>query len=145
VQLINKTNQFNLNGRRFTDEEVGTMLATGGSLYTATLDDRTGSHGEILACLMDERGRVRSLVLSCRVFQRRVEHAFFVWLLRRIGATIELDFAATERNTPLREFLKDPAFSIAKGVVLLNASQFVGAHEGDLVLFALKEVAGAGA
>src|SRR5262249_7748607 len=41
VQLINKTNQFNLNGRRVTDEEVGAVLADGGRLYTASLSDRT--------------------------------------------------------------------------------------------------------
>src|SRR5262249_46020921 len=80
VQLINKTNQFNANGRRITDDAVAGILASGGRLLTATLEDRTGSHGEILALLIDGNGLVHAFVLSCRVFQRRVEQAFCTWL-----------------------------------------------------------------
>src|SRR5207302_1866184 len=48
MQLITKTNQFNLNGRRLTDAEVGAILDAGGRLFDATLADRTGNHGEVL-------------------------------------------------------------------------------------------------
>ena len=106
VQLINKTNQFNLNGIRRSDEEVRGMLEEGGKLFGASLRDRTGEHGEILACLLDGEGRVRSLVMSCRVFQRRVEHAFLQWLLKEQGGSKELEFRVTERNEPLRHFLR---------------------------------------
>jgi FkbH-like protein len=113
VQLINKTNQFNLNGERLSDAEVGALLARGGRLLTATLEDRTGSHGEILACLLDGDGVIRSFVLSCRVFQRRVEHAFVAWLATQEPAPTAFAFRRTERNGPLRDFLTrqldDPA------------------------------------
>jgi FkbH-like protein len=106
VQLINKTNQFNLNGIRRLDAEVAGLLAEGGRLYTASLADRTGSHGEILACLMDGEGRIRSFVMSCRVFQRRVEHGFLGWLLDRQGGALgPFEFRATPRNEPIRRFL----------------------------------------
>src|SRR5207237_670947 len=45
VQLIDKTNQFNLNGRRYTDEDIGKILDAGGRLFGVTLSDRTGSPG----------------------------------------------------------------------------------------------------
>lgn len=106
VQLINKTNQFNLNGIRRSDEEVEMMLAEGGRLYSARLTDRSGDHGEILACLLDPKGTVRSFVMSCRVFQRRVEDVFLLWLLRRLGSSVEVEFRPTERNEPLRSFLQ---------------------------------------
>ncbi|MGH7657241.1 MAG: HAD-IIIC family phosphatase, partial [Gemmatimonadales bacterium] len=109
VQLINKTNQFNLNGRRVTDEQVGEMLAAGGRLYTASLEDRHGQHGEILACLVSADGVVESFVMSCRVFQRRVEHAFTVWLAYRPSPPVRFVYARTERNGPLRSFLEDDA------------------------------------
>ncbi|MGE5505648.1 MAG: HAD-IIIC family phosphatase [Actinomycetota bacterium] len=105
VQLINKTNQFNLNGRRFADHEVNALLAAGGRLFTATLADRSGSHGEILACLVAADGTVESLVMSCRVLQRRVEHAFLAWLAAR--GPVRLRYQPTERNEPLRRFLAD--------------------------------------
>lgn len=110
VQLINKTNQFNLNGVRMSDAEVDTILAGGGRLFTGTLRDRDGSHGEVVACLLDGSGVVRSWVLSCRVFQRNVEYAFFYWLCRRMGP-LGFDHSPTDRNEPARKFFADSKFS----------------------------------
>jgi FkbH-like protein len=139
VQLINKTNQFNLNGRRFEDAEVASMLAAGGRLFTAKLDDRSGTHGEILACLIDAKGAVEAFVLSCRVFQRRVEHAFLAWLLRQPGAPRTLRFAPTDRNEPMRQFLADPAFE-GGAEIAIDAGAFLAGHGEDLALFALETV-----
>lgn len=138
VQLINKTNQFNLNGRRVTDDDVAAILAAGGRLYTATLSDRTGSHGEVLACLMDVHGVVRSLVLSCRVFQRRVEYAFLAWLAGQRPPPSALEFTETPRNEPMRRFVTEPAFDRGDPM-RFDASAFATAHADDLGLFALSE------
>ena len=138
VQLINKTNQFNLNGRRVSDEEVDAILDAGGRLYTCALEDRTGVHGEILSCLIDQRGLVRSLVMSCRVFQRRVEHAFFAWLGTQADPPGALDFARTPRNEPIVQFLEDGAFSPAEGgIVTVDIESFARAHKADVDLFML--------
>lgn len=140
VQLINKTNQFNLNGRRVTDEEVGALLQTGGRLYGASMSDRNGAHGEILACLVGPDGVIQSLVLSCRVFQRRVEHAFLTWLAAHGPVPTAMAFAGTPRNEPIRQFLDDPAFAAGdNGTVRLDAGAFTAAHEADLALFTLTE------
>ncbi|MBC7790929.1 MAG: HAD-IIIC family phosphatase [Anaerolineae bacterium] len=138
VQLINKTNQFNLNGRRVSDEEVGAVLASGGRLYGASLADRSGSHGEILACLIDEDRVVRSLVMSCRVFQRRVEHAFFAWLATQNSPPAALDFAETERNEPMRQFFRDAAFQ-ENGLISFDPARFAEDHRDDMSLFAVHE------
>jgi FkbH-like protein len=107
VQLINKTNQFNLNGRRVTDQEVSTVLASGGRLYTAALNDRTGAHGEILSCLVDKDGLIVSFVMSCRVFQRRVEHAFLAWLVSQPDPPSAMSWVSTARNEPFARFLEE--------------------------------------
>jgi FkbH-like protein len=138
VQLINKTNQFNLNGRRVTDKDIADALSAGARLYTATLDDRNGTHGEILACLISREGVVQSFVMSCRVFQRRVEHAFLVWLAAQAQLPSGLDFLPTHRNEPLRNFLKDPAFAVNGDLVRFDAARFASAHAGDHALFTVK-------
>lgn len=136
VQLINKTNQFNLNGRRVTDHEIGRVLASGGRLLGVTLADRTGSHGEILTCLMGPDGVIRSMVMSCRVFQRRVEFAFLAWLVSREPALRSFDFLATEKNEPLRQFLSALHGTAPRdGSVPLIASAIASAFAGDLALF----------
>ena len=138
IQLINKTNQFNLNGRLVTDEEVGGTLASGGKLYTATLSDRHGTHGEILACLIGPTGAVESYVMSCRVFQRRVEHAFTTWLVKIGHAPTAFAHVATERNEPIRQYLEGPGFvSDGNGTVSFDAAAFVAEHGDALELFAL--------
>lgn len=138
VQLINKTNQFNLNGRRTTDEEVQAVLARGGRLLSATLEDRTGSHGEILAILITGEGTVTSFVLSCRVFQRRVEQAFCTWLAEQPNPPTGVAFAPTERNEPFQMFLRDPAFGPAEaGLVAWDSGGYARGHAEDLALFDL--------
>ena len=118
---------------------VAQMGFAGGRLYGASLADRTGSHGEILACLMDAGGTIQSFVLSCRVFQRRVEHAFLAWLCAQESPPRRLDFAETARNEPFRMFLRDSAFVSGPEGIDLDARGFVAAHAGTLELFALNE------
>lgn len=135
VRLINKTNQFNVNGRRFTDAEIAEILAAGGRLYTATLADRTGLHGEILACLLSPAGVVEALVLSCRVFERRVEHAFVAWLSTH-DAPKAVRYVVTPRNEPARKLLADPAFAVgADGLLAFDAASFAARHQADVELF----------
>ena len=138
VQLINKTNQFNLNGRRLTDNDVARELVCGGRLYTASLEDRHGTHGEILACLISCDGLIRSFVLSCRVFQRRIEHAFLAWVASLDDPPRELAFAATPRNEPIQQFLADPAFETrADGRLFFDPLRFADEHQHDVLLFRL--------
>jgi FkbH-like protein len=138
VQLINKTNQFNLNGEQVSEEQVSAALRSGARLYGAALSDQHGSHGEILACLVSAEGTIRQFVMSCRVFQRRVEYAFLSWLCAQPSAPHALAFQPTPRNEPFRKFLNDPAFEMNGSMVRLDAARFAAAHAEDLDLFALK-------
>jgi FkbH-like protein len=136
VQLINKTNQFNANGRRWTDDEVDAALAGGGQLITASLRDRTGTHGEIAACLLDKSGVIEAFVLSCRVFQRRVEHAFLTTVASRSTRPIGVRYTSTDRNEPFRQFIADEAFGVDRsGVVAFDAAAWEERHRDDLGLF----------
>lgn len=141
VQLIAKTNQFNLNGVRRDDAEVAALLERGGRLWVASLADRHGSHGEILACLIDHHGVVRSLVMSCRVLQRRVEYAFLAWLAQGPHCPVALAYVATARNEPMAQFLRDPAFTHDGDIVYFDAERFVARHGGAVGVF---EVVAAG-
>ena len=105
IQLINKTNQFNLNGIRMTPEEVNAIMTSGGSLFTASLSDVNGEHGEILSFLIDKNNDVRSFVLSCRVFQRKVEYLFLSILFEKYFDKIKLSYEETERNSPFKIFI----------------------------------------
>jgi len=137
LQLINKTNQFNINGERLTDKELDDILSQGGRLYSVQLDDRTGSHGEILACLIEPDGRVRSLVMSCRVLERRVEFAFVAWLANAMCQPLLFAVKPTEQNEPARHFFEDPAFLAGSPDWQMSSGAFLAAHADDLALFSI--------
>jgi FkbH-like protein len=79
VQLINKTNQFNLTTRRYTEEDIRTIIGDEHSLgLQLRLLDRFGDNGIIGVVI--GRHEANNLVLdtwlmSCRVLGRQVEEA----------------------------------------------------------------------
>jgi FkbH-like protein len=109
-ELVNKTNQFNLNGKRYTQAEWDNYLARP-ETFVASLEyrDKFGPLGLIAVALgRVERDVVRldSWVMSCRAFSRRIEYQFMLLLFEKYAAdAIELDYLETDRNGPLREFL----------------------------------------
>jgi FkbH-like protein len=110
LELVNKTNQFNLNGRRFSEAAWREALARPGAfLLTAAYADKYGPLGKIavVAGRRDESGvQVEVFVLSCRAFSRRIEHRCLERLFAGFDAQqIALDFAPTPRNGPARDFL----------------------------------------
>lgn len=110
IELVNKTNQFNLNGRRYTSAEWTAALdAPNAMLATVAYRDKFGPLGKIAVAVgrvADGRLRLDSWVMSCRAFSRRIEHHTALALLDALGAdTMELDFVPTPRNGPLQEFL----------------------------------------
>lgn len=136
IQLINKTNQFNANGRRWTADEVSAILAGGGRLFTGTLGDRSGSHGETIAMLLTSSGIVEAFVMSCRVFQRRMEHAFVVSLVDQGVIPTAIRLAATERNEPFRQFAQGPGFPPSStDPAPFDAAAFAASHRATLDLF----------
>ncbi len=82
VQLIHKTNQFNLCGRRHLDDEVRAMMADPAALLLQLrLRDRFGDNGVIAVVIALPAGadmetlRIDTWLMSCRVLGRQVEAA----------------------------------------------------------------------
>jgi FkbH-like protein len=111
-ELINKTNQFNLNGRRFTPGEWQARLAGNNAvLATVSYHDKFGPLGKIavlLGAADPARAvvRIETWVMSCRAFSRRIEYQCLRQLFERFQAKeIVLDFMPTPRNAPARDFI----------------------------------------
>ena len=109
LELVNKTNQFNLNGRRYTDGQWRALLARPGAfLLRVSYEDRFGPLGKIAIVAGRHDGRALSIdawVMSCRAFSRRVEHQCVRHLFARSGVEeIRFDYVKTERNGPLQDF-----------------------------------------
>jgi FkbH-like protein len=111
LELINKTNQFNLNGRRFTEGEWQALLrAPDTFLLRAAYEDKFGPLGTIAVLAGRGRGlavHIDAWVMSCRAFARQIEHRCLAAVFETLGAEeVVLDYEATARNGPLRDFLQ---------------------------------------
>lgn len=108
-ELLNKTNQFNLNGQRLNESEWLTFFRDPAAfLLTVSYEDKYGALGKI-AVLMGRRYgrqlRVNAWAISCRAFSRRIEHHCLKYLFEGLGADqIVFDYQPTPRNSVLREF-----------------------------------------
>jgi FkbH-like protein len=111
LELINKTNQFNLNGRRWTDLEWQEYLTTPGCVaWLGSYEDRYGPLGKItvIAGRLDGQRelKVDVWVMSCRAFSRRIEFALLSELYQRCDIErISFQYCQTDRNGPLTEAL----------------------------------------
>jgi FkbH-like protein len=129
LELVNKTNQFNLNGIRYTEAEWSSRLARPGAvLLAASYRDKFGPLGKIAVIegrLEDGTIDVGTWVMSCRAFARRIEHQCLKTLFERSGAgKMVFDFVATPKNGPLREFLEAVTGAAPEGRVELSRERF---------------------
>ena len=107
-QLTQKTNQFNMTTRRYTEAEIAAFAAGGTHrAWTVQVADRFGDNG-IVGLLIVETSpvewRIDTLLMSCRVIGRTVETAMLAWLAeqaRAAGATRLIgEFIPTKKNAP---------------------------------------------
>lgn len=119
VQLLAKTNQFNVTTRRHTAPQLSSMLAGGAIGLWMRVADRFGDHGlvgvAIAAPVDGATWRLDSFLMSCRVLGRRVEQALLHTIGQRARArgarTLLAEFIPTPKNKPAASFFADNAFA----------------------------------
>ena len=111
AQLINKSNQFNLTTRRYTEAEIDTLIDDNQAFtMQIRLEDVFGDNGMISAIIcraMGDDWAIDTWLMSCRVLGRKVEEAALQQLIhfgkvRGIKRLIGL-YRPTERNSIVAE------------------------------------------
>jgi FkbH-like protein len=130
LELINKTNQFNLNGKRHTEASWKRYLSEPQVfLAVASYEDRFGPLGKIAVIAGRYDGSRLALdhwVMSCRAFSRRIEHGCLLRLFEKFGADeATLDFCPTPRNGPLQTFFTGLVGTIPEGSFSLRREQVI--------------------
>jgi FkbH-like protein len=111
LELVNKTNQFNINGLRVDEASWAARLGQPGTfLVTCQYEDKFGPLGTIAVAQGELRNRgavLHSWVMSCRAFSRFIEFAMLREMMRQFELDwLDLDYRETERNEPVRNFLQ---------------------------------------
>ena len=129
-QLTQKTNQYNLTTKRYSEADIAALIKKGVLVATGEVSDVFGGYGIVLLAIMEVHGKEASLdtfLMSCRVMGRGVEQAFFEHLLGRLRtrgvSTITACFVASAKNKPAEGFL--PAMGFKKTGVKLNERRYM--------------------
>ncbi len=142
VQLINKTNQFNLTTRRYTEEDVRAVMADKRAFgLQLRLLDRFGDNGVISIIIgkMDEEDDllIDTWLMSCRVLGRQVEPTTLNLVVaegRRLGARrLVGEFIPTKKNGMVKDhyerlgFLKKYENALGRSRNILDLAGFLPA------------------
>src|SRR5262249_19821564 len=142
AELVQRTNQLNFSGRKYTGVELEEIVANPGlEKYVLRCRDKYGAYGTIGFAIVRASPRVLQVLdfmLSCRVQRKGIEQGFFSHLLTHhnpYGAgSMWINFRQTERNVPARGVLETLGFHTGK------AEEAPGSG-GGMVLEASKPIA----
>ena len=128
-ELINKTNQFNLNGQRLDEAAWRRRLADPQAFLLAVrYGDKYAPLGKVSVLAGRWQNGIPLIdiwVLSCRAFSRRIEHQVLQACFERFDCDqLFFDFLPTERNATLCELLTDFCGAEPNGPVILTRSKF---------------------
>ncbi len=130
-QLTQRTNQFNFSTRRRTETEVRQLDRSGLECLRVEVSDRFGEYGLVGVAIFDPSGdalAVDTMLLSCRVLGRGVEHSMFAHLgklaLERGLDFVEALFIPSPKNEPASKFLGSLAGATATPAAAGNGTLY---------------------
>lgn len=111
VQLTNKTNQFNLTTRRYSDVEIRQAMDEG-HVYDFRVIDRFGDMG-IVGVVIVRRGEIETFLMSCRALGREIEGNMLAYVCgRHAGEALSARYLATARNPMVADFYDRHGFRL---------------------------------
>jgi FkbH-like protein len=114
-ELMNKTNQFNTNGRRWSLQEIEAFLKSDGKLIAFTVTDKFTSYG-LVGVILQQNNKIEQMTMSCRVLGLDVETNVLRMLLRRLRQSrqeesIHAYIVETEANMVCRDVYRKSGFA----------------------------------
>lgn len=118
-QLTQKTNQFNVTTRRYSEQQIAALAETPGcDVYTVRVKDRFGDNGLVGVMITREAEpgvcEIDTFLMSCRVIARTVETAMLSFLAdesRARGlAALRGWFLPTAKNAPAADLYRKHGF-----------------------------------
>jgi FkbH-like protein len=118
-QMLQKTNQFNLTTKRYTEAEVAQMANDSSFLMLiGNVKDKFGDNGfsilSIIKLKSETEAEIDSFLMSCRIMGRRIEFTFLREIEKRlenIGVrTIYANYVPSAKNSPCKDFYEEAGY-----------------------------------
>lgn len=111
-QMTQKTNQFNMTTKRYSEQEITRMLKETSTLvYVCRIIDKYGDNGIASLCILkinDKDAYIDSFLMSCRVMERLIEYDFMRFIennLYNMGIiNLYGEYIPTIKNIPASNF-----------------------------------------
>lgn len=136
-QLTQKTNQFNLTTRRYSESEIKKFCDSSMHyVYIMNMRDKYGDNGEVGVAVIEQKEQdwyIDTLLMSCRVIGRTVETAFLAFLLKEAAAHSIRDlygeFLPTRKNAQVKDLYKNHGFVEAESYWRMSAKNKIAIPE----------------
>ena len=121
--MTQKTNQFNLTTRRYTESEIKNMvLSSNIDVFAFSLKDKFGDYGVTGLCIINLHEKniavIDNFLLSCRVIGRSVEYVFMDFIVNSLTKInfkkIKSEFVKTKKNMQVEKFYEKCSFGHLK-------------------------------
>lgn len=117
VQLINKSNQFNLTTIRYTKEELLSSLSDDDYVYCVSVKDKFGDLGICGVAITRNKGNyyyIENLLISCRIIGRTIENEFLKTILNDLYSKnitlVESKYIKSNKNEQVEKFYNNFGF-----------------------------------
>lgn len=108
AQLTNKTNQFNLTTRRYSENAIRDFMASG-KVYDFRIRDRFGDMGIVGVAIVAD-GSIDTFLLSCRALGRKIESEMLRIVTEGGDGALRAIYSPTAKNQQTAEFFDDNGF-----------------------------------
>jgi FkbH-like protein len=111
-QLTQKTNQFNLTTKRYTENEINAfMLSDEYLVYSFRVSDKFGDNGITGLSILkinDKECIIDTFLMSCRIIGRKIELAFINLLIEKLKqkgfSSVSASYIKSQKNNQVNDF-----------------------------------------
>ncbi len=138
-QMTQKTNQFNLTTRRYTERDLDDLIQDPNSIViAASVSDKYGDSGITGLCIaridvQEKRSEIDSFLMSCRIIGRNIEYAIMDALINKLKKRgirfIDAKYVKTPKNNIVEKFYDNCSFTPSK--VLEGNKEYIFDIERD--------------
>jgi len=122
AQQTQKTNQFNLTTKRYTNADVQQFVISDKYLvFNLEYEDKFGNEGIVATAIVevdDEKATIDVFLMSCRVIGRKIESGFlndivnYISRMNRNIKSIFAEYVPTKKNRLTKSFYENKSFDI---------------------------------
>jgi FkbH-like protein len=121
AQMTQKTNQFNLTTKRYTETDLNRLKSDDALIYGIRVSDRFGDNGLtglLIIKKIEQMLTIDTLLLSCRILGKKIEFEFVKYILSKLKNSginqVTATYIKTQKNAQVSNFYDELNFILTE-------------------------------